>query len=113
MDAPLDQITDPKFDFTNSYYASAPLRTVVRGLWGGKFNKKQRATIENQIAAAEEKGLKSRYWGSIRPKKWLYYSWNFLVRSEVGMLNADDVFTAALWLNWGRCVLNSTSTEVC
>jgi hypothetical protein len=75
------------------------------GLWLGSITSKQEKTLKQQIQAAEDKGLKSRYWGtpawpiSVRDSVWVK-----LMELGVGMLNVDDLVSATRW-NWGLCVV--------
>jgi glycerophosphoryl diester phosphodiesterase len=109
FDAPLLEISDEKYDKTNSYYASAPLKGAVGILWFNKLSSSQISTIEEQVKAAEEKGLKSRYWDT---PSWPIGNrdeiWRQLMRAGVGMLNVDDLVSATRW-NWGWCVVAGLS----
>jgi hypothetical protein len=74
LDAPLDPISDPKYNTTNSYYASIFLKKAVGYLWGGKFSPKQLETVKEQIKAASNKGLEAWYWDTVSwPIPWQDY----------------------------------------
>jgi hypothetical protein len=104
-DAPLRSISEPQFNSTNSYYASANMKAAIGMVWLGKFSAKQERTLKQQIQAAEDKGLKSRYWStpawpiSVRDNVWAK-----LMELGVGILNVDDLVSATRW-NWGFCVV--------
>ncbi|KAH8732473.1 PLC-like phosphodiesterase [Phaeosphaeriaceae sp. PMI808] len=104
-DAPLRSVSETQYNTTNSYYASANLKAAMGGLWLGRFTQLQKETLKQQIRAAEEKGLKSRYWDTpawpigMRDSAWLK-----LVGMGVGVLNVDDLISATRW-NWGMCVV--------
>jgi hypothetical protein len=105
FDAPLLSISDPQYNTTNSYYASAPLKGAVGNLWFNTLSSSQISTIEEQVQAAEEKGLKSRYWDTPAwPIGRRDEVWRALMRAGVGMLNVDDLVSATRW-NWGWCVV--------
>lgn len=105
FDAPLRTISEPQYNSTNSYYASTNFGAAVGKLWFAKISSSQEDTMRQQIAAAEAKGLKSRYWDTpawpvgLRAKVWAK-----LMELGVGMLNVDDLESAAGW-NWGFCVV--------
>lgn len=105
FDAPLDDISNPKYNTTNSYYASVSLSQAVGKPWLGKFSSKQLNTIKSQIEAASKKGLTSRYWDTVGwPIAWRDNTWKVLVKNGVGTLNVDDLVSAAKW-NWDWCVI--------
>jgi hypothetical protein len=93
-DAPLADISNPKYDSSNSYYASTSMAKTIGHIWFWKFSAKQMEKMKTQVAAALEKGLKPRYWGtpsmSVRFRN---YIWGVLVDIGVGMLNVDDFGT--------------------
>lgn len=104
-DAPLRSISEPQYNITNSFWASANLKAAIGIVWLGKFSSKQEKTLKQQIQAAEDKGLKSRYYGtpawpiSVRDNVWAK-----LMDLGVGVLNVDDLVSATRW-NWGFCVV--------
>jgi hypothetical protein len=104
-DAPLRSISQPQYNATNSYYASAKLKAAMGGLWLGTFTSRQKNTIKQQIQAAEQKGLKSRYWDTPAwPISMRDDVWAKLMEFGVGVLNVDDLVGATRW-NWGFCVV--------
>lgn len=107
LDAPLDSLSSSLYNTTNSYYASLSLSKAVGYLWAGKFSSKQVETVKEQISAAEEKGLKSRYWGTISwPIPWRMGTWKTLMENGVSVLNVDDLESAGRW-DWAVCVVAS------
>ncbi|TVY44195.1 Altered inheritance of mitochondria protein-like protein [Lachnellula occidentalis] len=105
LDAPLATVSDPKYNTTNSYYASTSLAKQVGTLWGGKFSSKQLQIVKDQIKAASDKGLVDRYWDTISwPIPWRDYVWKTLMNEGTGMLNADSLVSAGRW-NWDYCVV--------
>lgn len=109
FDAPLDDISNPIYNATNSYYASADMSKAIGKIWFGRFSSKQLDTAKTQINAAAGKSLKSRYWGTIGwPISWRDHTWNVLVNNGVGMLNVDDLTSAGRW-NWDWCVIAGLS----
>jgi hypothetical protein len=105
FDAPLNDIFNPIYNNTNSYYASAKMSKAIGTRWFGRFSSKQLYAIKEQIDAAAEKGLTSRYWGIVGwPISWRDHTWNVLVDNGVGMLNVDDLISASKW-NWNWCVV--------
>jgi glycerophosphoryl diester phosphodiesterase len=104
-DAPLRTISEPQYNSTNSYYASTNLKAAIGRMWLGHFSSKQESTLKQQIQAAEDKGLKSRYWDtpawpiSVRNNVWAK-----LMQFGVGVLNVDDLIGATRW-DWDFCVV--------
>jgi hypothetical protein len=104
-DAPLQSVSEAQYNSTNSYFASSNMKAAIGILWLGRFSAKQERTLKQQIQAAEDKGLKSRYWStpawpiSVRDNVWAK-----LMELGVGMLNVDDLASATRW-NWGFCVV--------
>ncbi|KAG4026777.1 hypothetical protein MFRU_036g00110 [Monilinia fructicola] len=95
-DAPLNDISNPKYDSTNSYYASASMGTLGK-IWLWRFSSIQLGKIKTQIAAANKKSLKARYWDTPSwPVSFREYIWGILVENEVGVLNVD-VFPSSLF----------------
>jgi hypothetical protein len=78
-------------------------------MWLGHFTSKQEKMIKQQIQAADDKGLKSRYWDtpawpiSVRDSVWAK-----LMEFGVGVLNVDDLIGATRW-NWNFCVIAGIS----
>jgi glycerophosphoryl diester phosphodiesterase len=104
-DAPLRSISEPQYNSTNSYYASSRLKAAIGGIWSGKFSKKQENILKQQIQAAEDKGLKSRYWDTPAwPISMRDTVWERLMHLGIGVLNVDDLASATRW-NWGFCVV--------
>jgi hypothetical protein len=105
LDAPLASISDSKYNTTNSYYASISLKEAVGYLWAGKFSSSQLQTVKGQIKAASGKGLKARYWDTVSwPIPWRNEVWTTLMDEGTGMLNVDELESAAKW-NWNFCVV--------
>jgi hypothetical protein len=105
FDAPLNDISNPIYNSTNSYYASVDMSKAIGTRWFGRFSSKQLDTIKAQISTAAEKGLKSRYWDTVGwPISWRDHTWNVLVNNGVGMLNVDDLVSSSRW-NWDWCVV--------
>jgi glycerophosphoryl diester phosphodiesterase len=104
-DAPLQSVSEAQYNSTNSYFASSNMKAAIGIVWLGRFSAKQERTLKQQIQAAEDKGLKSRYWStpawpiSVRDNVWAK-----LMELGVGMLNVDDLASATSW-NWGFCVV--------
>jgi hypothetical protein len=114
-DAPLDKLMlEPEFQSTtnytsddessytkyNSYYASVDFHATIGSLPLGRLSQDQLAKIRAQIAAAHDRGLKVRYWGTPGwPVGLRNYVWRVLVREGVDMLNVDDL-RAASRVDW-------------
>lgn len=97
-------ISDPNSDspYTkyNSYYASVDFHASIGSLPLGRLSQDQLAKIRAQIAAAHDRGLKVRYWGTPGwPVGLRDYVWRVLVREGVDMLNVDDL-RAASRVDW-------------
>jgi glycerophosphoryl diester phosphodiesterase len=105
FDAPLDDIANPAYTAENSYYASVKMYKAIGIMWFNKLSTAQIDTLKEQIKAASDKGLVSRYWGtpswpiSLRNKVWFTLS-----ELGVGMLNVDDLVSATRW-DWNWCVV--------
>ncbi|KAF2727936.1 hypothetical protein EJ04DRAFT_593400 [Polyplosphaeria fusca] len=105
FDAPLDDVDNPKYNSTNSYYASVQMGKATGRFWFNKVTSKQVDVIRTQIESAAAKGFRSRYWDtpswpiSLRDKVWFT-----LTDNDVGMLNVDDLVSATRW-NWNWCVI--------
>ncbi|TGO67292.1 hypothetical protein BOTNAR_0045g00360 [Botryotinia narcissicola] len=63
-DAPLTDISNPIYNITNSYYASTSITKALGTQWPWRFSSAQLHRISSQITAANEKGLKARYWNT-------------------------------------------------
>ncbi|TGO53010.1 hypothetical protein BCON_0131g00080 [Botryotinia convoluta] len=95
-DAPLEDIANSKYNQSNSYYASVSLSTLGK-IWLWKFSSSQLNQIKTQVALANAKGLKARYWDTpALPVIFREYIWGILVENGVGMLNVD-VFPSSLF----------------
>ncbi|KAM3153672.1 hypothetical protein ABEW05_005914 [Botrytis cinerea] len=95
-DAPLEDIANSKYDESNSYYASVSMSTLGK-IWFWKFSSSQLNQIKTQVALANAKGLKARYWDTpALPAIFREYIWGVLVERGVGMLNVD-VFPSSLF----------------
>ncbi|KAF2712779.1 hypothetical protein K504DRAFT_373298, partial [Pleomassaria siparia CBS 279.74] len=105
FDAPLLDIANPIYNTSNSYYASAKMNKAIGHIMLDKLKKTQIDTLRTQIKAADDKGLKTRYWNTpawpinLRDKVWLRLS-----ELGVGMLNVDDLVSATRW-NWNWCIV--------
>jgi glycerophosphoryl diester phosphodiesterase len=104
-DAPLQSVSAPQYNSTNSYYASANFLAAIGRTRMGRITPGQEDTLKRQIEAAEEKGLRSRYWET---PAWPIHTrdnvWAKLMELGVGMLNVDDLVSATRW-NWNWCVV--------
>lgn len=118
-DAPLDKLTPPSpksepesqseinstsdselYTKYNSYYASVNFHTSISSLYLGRLSQDQLAKVRVQIAAAHDRGLKVRYWGTPGwPVGLRNYVWRVLVREGVDVLNVDDL-RAASRVDW-------------
>lgn len=86
-----------KFSPENSYYASVSFQQSIGSVRTG-FSKKQLFKLRTQIRTAKESGLVTRYWKLLNwPINYRDYVWQILVKEGVGMLNVDDVESAARW----------------
>lgn len=95
-DAPLKDIANSKYNQSNSYYASVSMSTLGK-IWLWKFSSSQLNQIKTQVALANAKGLKARYWDTpALPAIFREYIWGILVENGVGMLNVD-VFPSSLF----------------
>lgn len=100
---------------SNSWYASTNFNHAING---GRHHRgapapatfkplllAQEELLATQIAAAQARGLKARYWGTpALPIGYRDYVWDVLVESDVGILNADDM-SAVRAKGWGRMSL--------
>lgn len=89
------------FDSTNSYYASVNFGRSIGWLWFGRMTDSQLDKIRTQIASAEARGLKARYWSAPKwPVGLRNRVWKVLVEEGVGYLNGDDL-RGMTRLDWG------------
>lgn len=107
-DAPLIDLAQPDspYNATNSFYASAPIARTIHGKipFGGMTNP-QKNIVQALVKQAQSKGLRARFWATPSwPIGLRDRVWKQLERSQVGMLNVDDVRVAAMW-NWEWCVV--------
>jgi hypothetical protein len=105
LDAPLDKldqsIENPQetvsaaaavYNYTNSYYASVDFRKTIGPLSRNRFSQVQLARVREQVAAAHDRGLKVRYWGTPTwPRGMRNHVWHVLVREGVDYINVDDL----------------------
>jgi hypothetical protein len=97
FDAPLDDISNPLYDNTNSYYASASMYHTLGQQWLWKFSSAQLRKMDEKISAAASKGLKARYWDTPEwPVTFKDYISGVLVEHGIGVLNLD-VFSSNLY----------------
>ncbi|KAH8594154.1 hypothetical protein B0O99DRAFT_688177 [Bisporella sp. PMI_857] len=96
-DAPLDDVTNPVYNNSNSYYTSCSLSRSLGKQWMWKFSSAQLSKIEAQISAASNKGLKARYWDTPAwPLTFKEYVLGVLIENGIGMVNVDD-FSSTLY----------------
>lgn len=96
-DAPLHDVSNPKYNTTNSYYASLNMARRFGKQWFWKFNTAQLDKISAQIKAATDKGLISRYWDTPKgPVRFREYVQGVLIEKGVGILNVD-VFSSSFY----------------
>ncbi|KAL2066887.1 hypothetical protein VTL71DRAFT_1311 [Oculimacula yallundae] len=89
-DAPLDDIANPRYDATNSYYASVSMQKTIGKQWLWKFSTSQLDKMRAQMRAARDKGLVSRYWETPKwPVTFRDYVSGMLVENGIGVLNID------------------------
>lgn len=63
--------------------------------WLGRLSPRQVDLIEGQVAMANAKGLKARYWDTPSwPISLRNHVWDVLEKKGVGMLNVDDLVAA-------------------
>ncbi|GIJ88925.1 altered inheritance of mitochondria protein 6 [Aspergillus pseudoviridinutans] len=107
FDAPLDKLDQPAlesntgepasaaasdYNYTNSYYASVDFRKTIGSLSRNRFSQDQLARVREQVAAAHDRGLKVRYWGTPTwPRGLRNHVWHVLVREGVDYINVDDL----------------------
>lgn len=112
LDAPLDQLTNPDTFWSDTYPDYKPTSDMswsraefsAASISFGKaigsvrtgFSAKQRSTMRSQLQAADDKNLTSRYWSLPSwPISHRDFVWKTLVEEGIGLLNADDVQSAA------------------
>ncbi|CAM1511880.1 Fc.00g093930.m01.CDS01 [Cosmosporella sp. VM-42] len=110
LDAPLDGLAALENEDSNEDTKTAPGRgwlenefyTASVSFWSTigsvhtGFTKSQLAKLKDQIQAAQERGLKARYWGFASwPISHRDYIWRVLIREGIDLLNADDIQSAA------------------
>ncbi|GAM90642.1 hypothetical protein ANO11243_086870 [Dothideomycetidae sp. 11243] len=101
FDAPLHDLTGV-YDKSNSYYASTSLHAVLGSVKYGRLSDEQLQTMRSHIAAAKQRGLKSRYWDTPAwPAMLRNRVWRTLVDEGADVLNVDDLRSAAK-LDWRR-----------
>ena len=85
-----------EYDTSSSYYASTSLKAHVGLPWAGRFSASQLNLLRGQIAGAERRGLRSRYWETPGwPTSLRNHIWTLLVEEGVDILNVDDLQAAA------------------
>ncbi|KAI1033217.1 hypothetical protein LB503_008457 [Fusarium chuoi] len=106
LDAPLDLLTETGFIESNGFYglyelenefytASAPFNKAIGSVQTG-FSAQQMETLRNQVRIAKHRNLKSRLWGLPDwPRGHSDYVWKVLVQEGIGLLNANDIASAA------------------
>ncbi|KAH7391556.1 hypothetical protein BKA64DRAFT_756728 [Cadophora sp. MPI-SDFR-AT-0126] len=116
FDAPLLELENdvnsstPKYNSSNSYYASVDFSKAVGKVWFS-LSHSQQMKIGKQASAASEAGLVSRYWDTPGwPVGIRNNIWGQLVAQGVGVLNVDELWTASKkdWrfcsaFGWGIC----------
>lgn len=113
LDAPLGELSEASnlqwtrtYNASNSYYASVSFKEAI-GPTNTGFSEKQLRTLRWQTHIARSSGLYSRYWDVPEwPINYRDYLWNTLTRERVGMLNVDDVDSAAKQ-SWATNYLSS------
>ncbi|KHN97123.1 PLC-like phosphodiesterase, TIM beta/alpha-barrel domain protein [Metarhizium album ARSEF 1941] len=84
------------------YMASAPLMHTVRPATSGGLSSGRKDDIRAALQAAAARNLTSRYWSLPSwPISRRDHIWQFLVDEGIGLLNADDIESAAR-LEWNR-----------
>ncbi|KAF7167882.1 hypothetical protein CNMCM5623_001029 [Aspergillus felis] len=80
------------YNYTNSYYASVDFRKTIGSLSRNRFSQDQLVRVREQVAAAHDRGLKVRYWGTPTwPRGLRNHVWHVLVREGVDYINVDDL----------------------
>lgn len=93
------------YDTTNSLYASASLRKVLRHpfpfLFPGGPTPWQREQIRSATQAAHARGLKVRWWDTPDwPRSRRARVWKILMEEGADVLNVDDLKAARDWDEW-------------
>lgn len=103
-DAPLGDLDGGEYTIRNSYYASASMADAVGSIrW--RLRDGQFATLQENVREAEQRGLVSRYWGAPTwPVAVRNGVWEDLVSMGIGILNVDELSTAARW-DWRFCII--------
>lgn len=85
-----------QFTSQNSYYASTDFFSSIGFPWRGDLSPAQLTKLREQIKAAKDRGLKSRYWDTPNwPIGLRNHIWSVLVREGAAVLNVDDVRSAS------------------
>ena len=83
------------YNTTNSYYASASFTDAIGYPWQGQLTDQQLSLIRGQVAGAQKKGLKARYWElPFWPIDLRNHIWGVLVKEGIDLLNVDDLAAA-------------------
>ena len=103
FDAPLDKLSgDDEYTTDNSYYASAGFDDAIGQTFLGSLNSDQEGKIKDQIKAANDKGLKARYWDT---PTWPVFQrdhiWNVIMCAGAERLSMDDM-TAVKEHDWNK-----------
>lgn len=92
----------PRYNWTNSYFASMPFTDAVGYVWGSRLSQKQLQIIRAQIRGAHAQGLRVRYSGvPYWPMGMRNHIWHILVREGVDSVSVDDL-KGAVWGDWRR-----------
>lgn len=98
FDAPLQSLGTTASNITKSVspIASVDFAAVFGTINGTSFNSSQLATLRQQIATANSKGIGARYWDTPAwPISTRNGVWRTLINEGVALLNADDLLDAA------------------
>ncbi|KAF5554659.1 hypothetical protein FMEXI_1942 [Fusarium mexicanum] len=91
-----------KYNFQNSYYASAHFKKAVGHVWGSRLSQEQLQRIRAQIRGAHRLGLKARYFSvPAWPIGLRNHIWHILTREGVDVLSVDDLRQATTW-DWRK-----------
>jgi hypothetical protein len=91
-----------QFTSENSFYASVDFKKTIGFPWRGHLSQNQRHKLRQQIRAAQDKGLKARYWNTPNwPKGLRNHVWSVLIKEGADYLNVDDLKAAAK-ADWRR-----------
>lgn len=95
LDAPLAELDEGKYSPVNSYYASVSFKKSIGRFGRHGLKPHQLQKLRKQIAAAHERGLKARYWGT---PDWPLHArnglWDVFIDEGVDFLNIDDLAAA-------------------